>query len=347
MYPLHFIGYQLGRSVKHLILHVTSRCNRRCRHCFVDFSNPQDLPLDTCRDIARDIGKLLWLDIGGGEPFLRDDLPDIVAAFDADVVMIPTNGSLGNKAVDQIRTMRGRTRAQVGISLSLDGLKDTNDAVRGKNSWDEAWDSFEKFRGVDGLPVKINTVLTSRNAGEIPDLMNEVRKKNPDFHSIILLRGDPADPSAELPPLAELRRLMPKILKMQASYDYGKNPMSARFLRGYHRRMWEVSLDTVEQRTQVIPCFGGQAHAIVWADGSVSSCEMLPVVGNVKDRPLAGILTSPEFAKQAAGIRRKACFCTHNCAMLDSILLSPREMTRLAGRFIRSNRPSNRLWTGR
>jgi MoaA/NifB/PqqE/SkfB family radical SAM enzyme len=333
VYPVQFVDYLVRKKPKHLILHVTSRCNRRCKHCFIDFTSPQDLPLETCKALGGALGRFLWLDIGGGEPFLRSDLPDIVAAFDAEVVMIPTNGSLGDRAVEQIKAMRLRSKAKIGVSLSLEGLKETNDEVRGRNSWDEVWSTFEKLRKLNGLHVKINTVLTRRNAGEMIALMQEVQRHKPDFHSVMLLRSEPADASTELPAVDELRRLMPQILGIQGSYAYGRNALAARFLRGYHQRMWDVALDTIERRTQSIPCLGGQAHLVVWANGAVASCEMLKPVGNLRDKPLQEILQSAEFGSQRASIRRKECFCTHNCAMLDSILFNPLEMARLAGRF--------------
>ena len=59
-------------------MHVTNACNFRCDHCFVDFESPKrDLKLDVYQQLAADSPPLMWLDIGGGEPFLRKDLADI------------------------------------------------------------------------------------------------------------------------------------------------------------------------------------------------------------------------------------------------------------------------------
>ena len=102
MFLANFTEYLLRHNLQHLILHVTNRCNFRCRHCFVDFSNTCDLSLEMCRALARKMGRLFWLDIGGGEPFLRDDLADVITAFDAQVVMIPTNGYDGDR-MERIR----------------------------------------------------------------------------------------------------------------------------------------------------------------------------------------------------------------------------------------------------
>ena len=45
--------------------------------------------------------------------------------------------------------------------------------------------------------------------------------------------------------------------------------------------MWKTSIKTIEQKTQVIPCLAGQSSVVVWGNGDVSSCEMLPAIGNM------------------------------------------------------------------
>ena len=85
--------YLVTKRMKHMIVHVTNACNFRCDHCFVDFeSKKRDLKLDEYKKLGADSESLLWLDIGGGEPFLRKDLADIICAFDSKIVHIPTNG---------------------------------------------------------------------------------------------------------------------------------------------------------------------------------------------------------------------------------------------------------------
>jgi MoaA/NifB/PqqE/SkfB family radical SAM enzyme len=105
------------------------------------------------------------------------------------------------------------------------------------------------------------------------------------------------------------------------TYDYGRGPFTARILRNYHRYLWQLSLETIERRTQVIPCLGGRAHMAIYADGSVCPCEMLPAVGNIKAQSWREVLASPELRSRRETIRSRGCWCTHNCVLLDSIML--------------------------
>ena len=138
------------------------------------------------------------------------------------------------------------------------------------------------------------------------------------------------DEAVSLPPLAELRRIAPDMFRILGTYDYGRNPVAAHILRNYHRFLWKVSLQTIEEQRQVIPCQAGKFHAVVMGDGGVSSCEMLPVVGNIRQQSWNEIMESTAYRDQVKSIENGECHCTHNCAMMGSILFNPATMVQLA-----------------
>ncbi|MBI1986435.1 MAG: radical SAM protein, partial [Rhodospirillales bacterium] len=268
-------------------------------------SPKKDLSLDDYKKLARDVGRLFWVDIGGGEPFLRKDLADIVAIFDAKVITIPSNGSLPDLMENQLTRMRELSDAELVLSLSLDGLEATHDRIRNQPSnWKQIWKTFDRLRRLDWLTIKINTVLNADNEGEIIEMMQVVRKRNPDFHSIILLRGEPANSAMKLPPMARLRELGPEMYAI-------------------------LELKTIEEQRQVVPCIAGKGHMVVMGDGSVSSCEMLPTVGNIKTNGINEIRASKAFLDQKRSIANKECHCTHNCALLHSIFFNPASLPHL------------------
>ncbi len=329
-FGLNLGDFLIRKNLKHMIVHVTNHCNFRCDHCFIDFSPKKDIRLEKIHKLAQSTGKLFWLDIGGGEPFLRKDLAEIVSAFDVQVVQIPSNGSLPDQMIEQLKRMRGMTKAEVAVSLSLDGLEVTHNRVRNEeDSWNQVWSTYERLKKLGGFPIKINTVITADNEHEILDLMREVRRHDPDFHSIILLRGDPMKPETKLPSLERLRELGSEIFSILETYDYAQNAVSAHILRNYHKYLWNVSLATLEAKRQVVPCLAGCSHMVVMGDGAVSSCEMLTPVGNINEQSWDKIMSSDIFKQQVADIRAGKCHCTHNCAMLDSILFNPKSFPHL------------------
>ncbi len=65
-----------------ILLEVTDRCDLRCRWCFANNRFAPDPPLETVKAWLRDLavpGKTL-VQLSGGEPTVREDLPEIVAA---------------------------------------------------------------------------------------------------------------------------------------------------------------------------------------------------------------------------------------------------------------------------
>lgn len=335
--PLHMataIGdYLLTRRMKHMIVHVTNACNFRCDHCFVDFEDQKrDLKLSEYQKLGQDSDPLMWLDIGGGEPFLRKDLAEIVSSFDSKIVHIPTNGSLIPQMIRQIKGIQERSDAEIIIGLSLDGLADTHDAIRKTpGSFEQVWQAYDALRELDGVFVKVCTVITKTNFREIIPLMEDVYSRGVDFHSVILMRseGETIDPTMSLPSLIELDSITGDIFSILQRYNYGKSGLSSHILQNFHRYLWDTSLATLEQQTQVIPCLAGRTQLVVNGDGSVSSCEMLPPVGNITEARLPDIIQSDRYQAQIDMIKNKGCHCTHNCAMLDSIFFNPRNLGKL------------------
>jgi len=315
----------IHRRMKHMIVHVTTACNFRCEHCFVDFeSEKRDLKLPYFQKLGEQSPPLMWLDIGGGEPFLRKDLADIVLSFDSKIVHIPTNGSLIPQMLEQIKKIQASSDREIIIGLSLDGLEESHNIIRKENnSWTQVWDAYQALRDLDNVSVKVCTVINNKNIHEIIPLMEEVQRRGVDFHSVILLRGETLDPTMELPSIAELKELAPKMFEILNRYDYGKSSLAAGILKNFHRYLWNTSIKTLEQQTQVIPCLAGQTQLVVWGDGKVSACEMLPAAGDLMEKDLPDIIASDAWQEQVQFIKDKKCHCTHNCAMLDSIFYNP------------------------
>jgi|TARA_B110000483_G_C18160039_1_gene528959 MoaA/NifB/PqqE/SkfB family radical SAM enzyme len=321
-----FSNYFIQGKQKHLILHITNHCNFRCAHCFVDFSGKnKDLKIDDYKKIANNINDLLWLDVGGGEPFLRKDLYEIVNLFKKQVVAIPTNGFLTENIIDQVQKI-DTSNCELTINFSLDGLKDTHNKIRkNKESWDKVWYTFEKLKKFSKVKLRVITVICNENINEIIPLMKEVQSRGVDFHSVMLLRGETLDENIELPDIQTLKLLAKEMFPILSKYDYGVGGVSSHILRNYHRYMWKVSLETLEKETQIVPCLAGKSNVVIWGNGDLSSCEMLPSVGNVTNNSVDEILSSEKFHQQLKSIKNKECHCTHNCALLTSIFFNPKK----------------------
>ena len=118
------------RRLDTLIFFVTGRCNSRCPNCFYwrRLNQTADLSLKEIEKMVQTIPKFNNLLLSGGEPFLRNDLPEIVTLFkkycQIKSLSIPTNGLLVErifKTTQQILE-KNQNIDSIYLNISLDGL---------------------------------------------------------------------------------------------------------------------------------------------------------------------------------------------------------------------------------
>ena len=258
------------------------------------FSNDceEELSIDEVRGISDYLGEILWLDISGGEPFLRKDLPEICGSFNTGSISIPTNGFNPALIDESVQRIIGSTQAEVSISLSLDGFEETNDDIRSRGCFKKSMETLELLMRIDGIRVKINTVLCERNYPELIRFMEYIKGVDVDFHSIIFLRGNPRDSSFGLPSYEKLEKIKNDVFKIWSTYDYGFQTFEGKVLQNYQRCMFETSLGIIREKTQQPKCLAGKYHMVVRPQGDVSFCEMLPPIGNIRNEIISDIMKS-------------------------------------------------------
>ncbi|NLM71559.1 MAG: radical SAM protein [Synergistaceae bacterium] len=111
------------------VLEVTKRCNIRCTFCFADGGEGEDIPLETIHARLNALakpGKTL-VQLSGGEPTVRDDLPEIVrAAFEARCAHVQLNTNGIRLAEDPAYVAR---LAEAGLSFAFLQFDGTDDEI--------------------------------------------------------------------------------------------------------------------------------------------------------------------------------------------------------------------------
>ena len=80
-------------------LHITERCNFKCRYCFAHFENKQDMGISDWKrviDNLKQSGMVTQINFAGGEPVLHRDFAEIVdyAYGQGFALSVISNGSL-------------------------------------------------------------------------------------------------------------------------------------------------------------------------------------------------------------------------------------------------------------
>ena len=151
---------------------ITLKCNLQCAHCLSDagIASPDELSTLECRSLIDQLTaiRVFQVNIGGGEPFTRDDFFDLLRYSHEKglVTCVSTNGML----VDDGLAKRLSRLKMLYLQVSLDGsTADVNDRIRGKGTYKKIMEAIECLAR-QGVRFSINAVLTRTNYTQLDEL---------------------------------------------------------------------------------------------------------------------------------------------------------------------------------
>jgi MoaA/NifB/PqqE/SkfB family radical SAM enzyme len=162
---------EFSRQAANVFLHVLTRCNLRCRHCYI---NPQQhgrrrLPVERIErwlEVFAERSPYANLVLLGGEPTLHPDLPRAVRRarqLGFASITIDTNGYLFHGILSKV------TPPEVDVfSFSLDGATaGTNDRIRGRGSFEVCLDGIRRAKA-RGFNISLIYTVSKANLHELP-----------------------------------------------------------------------------------------------------------------------------------------------------------------------------------
>jgi radical SAM protein with 4Fe4S-binding SPASM domain len=314
-----------------VVLDVTRRCNLRCTMCHTWSAEAgHELTPAELRDILAQMPRLNWLDLTGGELFLRRDALALIEAACAvpslGVLHFPTNGWFTTRIVEAAQRVTAlRPDLDLLITVSIDGPPALHDRIRGREgSFAHALDTFLRLRALPGLRAYIGTTITPDNADAVDTLEGELRARIPDlggdewhwnwlqisehfFHNQHLARGRTPAPGA-LVRRHIRRRGVPRNLVAA---------MELAFL---------INLDFYRRGEPTgIVCQSLRSTAFISPEGDLYPCHVYDrPLGNLRQRPLRDIWHAPETLQARRDIERLACGgCFTPCEAYPALAGSP------------------------
>jgi sulfatase maturation enzyme AslB (radical SAM superfamily) len=156
-------------------LALTYRCNNDCDHCYND--RPRNYP-EISTNTWKQIMDRLW-EIGvphivftGGEPTLRDDLPDLIAHAERNgqITGINTNGRrLGDSRFVGDLIQAGLDHVQITVESHDPGIHDT--MVHHRGAWNQTIKGLQNVLGTH-LYVMTNTTMLRQNSPYLGDTLD-------------------------------------------------------------------------------------------------------------------------------------------------------------------------------
>jgi MoaA/NifB/PqqE/SkfB family radical SAM enzyme len=167
---------------------VTRRCDSRCTFCSIWKQKSEDeLALDEIRQFAEATPSLSWVDFTGGEPTLRPDFVEIIAAFlehcpGLIFVHFPTNGLRTDHVTHVCSKVVALRPPRFVVSVSLDGPPELNDLLRGvEGGFARAAQTYARLRSMKGVDAYVGMTLHAQNVDVVEETVAAIRKTVPDF----------------------------------------------------------------------------------------------------------------------------------------------------------------------
>ncbi len=330
-------------------LYVTTRCDEKCVHCYYwDQLNPRpnrDFTFSEFDRTLASMGEIFNLFIGGGEPFLRSDLADVIlAARDRNGianVYVPTNAQHSARVVSTLERVLARAPGlRFHLNLSIDHVdEEEHDRIRGRKG------ALRRTLGTVAAiePVRRNhpnlivhtlTTVMKDNQADILRIHEGLKRLvDPDGTSYNYCRGSPLDPAQTDVDPAVYRELAERVRQDRRS---GRARRSA-FSRVNHSLDDEVRKSverTVLQRRPQFSCVSGRLACVIYSDGDVTECETKNSrLGNLRDADYDfPSLWFGERAERIAAEAADGCYCTHECGHYASTIYSVKRIAKVAAR---------------
>jgi len=323
----------------------------RCTHCFftdeLEDGARKKLQMKT-REIER-ISETLGSNLGvlilaGGEPFTRTDLPEIARAFYANnklgSLYITSNGQIQKRVIpDVIRILQECPQLNVTMALGIDGLKEQHDKIRQHpGSWDIVIDTARQLQAMKKeyprLDVQTCTCFMNSNQDVMFEwydfLKQELKPDKVNFNYIRPPAPDPKELEIDCASYARLARRIEEDSRSGAIKNHYAGDTGF-FRAAIDIYMHGLIAKTEETQKAQLRCYAGTAGGVIYDEGTVSSCEILEPVGNLRDYDwnFRKLWFSPAMQSR----RRKVadgCFCTHesNC-YYPSLPFNPKHLIQI------------------
>lgn len=287
---------------------VTYRCNARCTMCnrYKAPSRPdEEISLETIKKLP----KMYFTNITGGEPFIREDLPDIVRELykKSDRIVISTNGYFTDRIIALAEEF-----PEVGIRVSIEGLEQTNNEIRGlPDGFNRGYSTLKKLVEMKHPDVGFGMTVQDRNAPDLVPLYKLSNELGMEFATASLHNSfyfvEAKNIIHDRPMVAKnFENLINELLKSNEP----KKWFRAYFNHGL--------INYIYGQPRLLPCDMAFDTFFIDPYGDVMPCN------GTKDKEVMGNLNEQSWdelweSEQAERVRNVVRHCDRNCWMIGSV----------------------------
>jgi MoaA/NifB/PqqE/SkfB family radical SAM enzyme len=299
----NFISRALFRTIQNrnlpnlMSFAVNDACNASCEHCSfyegVDDPDREVLTLEQATRIiadAQDLG-VSTINITGGEPLLRDDLPQLLEAIDKDrsTTLLFTNGwALEERAAD----LKRAGLDSIFVSIGSTDPKRHDDYYGMPGLFERAMNGIQRAKQL-GFSVGISSLMTRETwrAGDLEEIVEMAKRIG--VHEVFVFDAAPTGRYKDRADLVDNDEWTEEMVRWAVPYNQD-------------RRYPGITFHAYMSSHRSVGCACGTSYFYLSPYGDVMSCDFNHAVfGNVLREPLwrvwERLSTRPEFCQAKWG----------------------------------------------
>ena len=287
---------------------VTYRCNARCTMCnrYKAPSTPEEeISIETIKKLPQ----MYFTNVTGGEPFIREDLKEIVRELykKSDRIVISTNGFFTDKILELCKEF-----PNVGIRISIEGLEETNNAIRGlEDGFNKGYETLKKLIEMGHPDVGIGMTVQDANAKDLVPLYNLSNETNMEFATASLHNSFY---------FVEAKNIIHDRPMVAQNFENLINEMlNSNSPKKWYRAYFNHGLiNYIYGQKRLLPCDMAFDTFFIDPYGDVMPCN------GTKDKEVMGNLNEQSWdelwnSEQAEKVRKKVRNCDRQCWMIGSV----------------------------
>ncbi len=265
----------------------------------------EELSIETIKKLP----PMYFTNITGGEPFIREDIKDIVRELrkKSDRIVISTNGFFTDRIIDLCKEF-----PDTGIRISIEGLEQTNNEIRGlPDGFNRGCTTLKKLREMGLKDVGFGMTVQDRNAQDLVPLYQLSNELDMEFATASLHNSfyfvEAKNIIKDRPMVGQnFENLINELLNSNSPKKWFRayfNHGLINYIYGQKRLLpCDMSFDTffIDPYGDVMPCNGTKDKE---------------VMGNLNTQTWDELWNSEDAEK----VRTKVRHCDRNCWMIGSV----------------------------
>ena len=291
---------------------VTYRCPMRCKMCDI-WNNPTKPEEEFKPELLKKLPKMRSVNITGGEPFVREDIEEIVKILltKTDRIVFSTSGYFSDKII-----ALAKKYPQIGYRISIEGLSCKNDELRGRaGGFDKGLRTLLELRRLGIKDIGFGITVSNNNSADMLYLYElnrnlKMQFATASFHNSFYFHKYDNKVTNIDEVCGNFDELIQRLMKENSP-------------KSWFRAFFNLGLiNYIKGGRRMLPCEAGSENFFIDPYGNVLPCNGMEkscwfdTMGNLNN-----VETFEEIwhSEQAKAVREKVAHCPKNCWMIGSV----------------------------